>query len=69
MKEAVTGKAWAMYDETGVVLSLCRHGFCLVMADMVRSGEMYVFFTSALLALLKCFSVLGRSMALPSSTT
>ncbi|KAJ7813210.1 hypothetical protein B0H14DRAFT_2377092 [Mycena olivaceomarginata] len=40
MKEAVTGKAWAMYDETGVILSLCRHGFCLVMVDMVHSGEM-----------------------------
>jgi hypothetical protein len=40
MKEAVTGKAWAMYDETGIFLSLCRHGFVLLVADMVRSREM-----------------------------
>ncbi|KAJ7799758.1 hypothetical protein B0H14DRAFT_3092767 [Mycena olivaceomarginata] len=40
MKEAVTGKAWAMYEETGIFLSLCRHGFVLLVADMVRSGEM-----------------------------
>ncbi|KAJ7839995.1 hypothetical protein B0H14DRAFT_2587736 [Mycena olivaceomarginata] len=40
MKEAVTGKAWAMYDETGIFLLLCRHGFVLLVADMVHSGEM-----------------------------
>ncbi|KAJ7023105.1 hypothetical protein C8F04DRAFT_1213346 [Mycena alexandri] len=40
MKEAVTGKAWAMYEETGIFLSLCRHGFVLLVADMVRSGEL-----------------------------
>ncbi|KAJ7028794.1 hypothetical protein C8F04DRAFT_1289423 [Mycena alexandri] len=40
MKEVVTGKAWAMYEETGIFLSLCRHGFVLLVADMVRSGEL-----------------------------
>ncbi|KAJ7124029.1 hypothetical protein C8R43DRAFT_899278 [Mycena crocata] len=40
MKEEITSKAWGMYDETGVFLSLCRHGFVLVIADMVRSGEL-----------------------------
>ncbi|KAJ7826453.1 hypothetical protein B0H14DRAFT_2595777 [Mycena olivaceomarginata] len=40
MKEAVTGKAWAMYDDTGIFLLLCRHGFVLLVADMVHSGEM-----------------------------
>ncbi|KAJ7020575.1 hypothetical protein C8F04DRAFT_1317247 [Mycena alexandri] len=34
MKEAVTGKAWAMYEEMGIFLSLCRHGFVLLVADM-----------------------------------
>jgi hypothetical protein len=40
MKEQVTSKAWGMYDETGIFLSLCRHGFVLVIADMVMSGEL-----------------------------
>ncbi|KAJ7067709.1 hypothetical protein B0H15DRAFT_794140 [Mycena belliarum] len=40
MKEHVTSKAWGMYEETGVFLSLCRHGFVLLIADMVRSGEL-----------------------------
>ncbi|KAJ7065959.1 hypothetical protein B0H15DRAFT_807633 [Mycena belliarum] len=42
MKEHVTSKAWGMYEETGVFLSLCRHGFVLLIADMVRSGELCV---------------------------
>ncbi|KAJ7076917.1 hypothetical protein C8R43DRAFT_910591 [Mycena crocata] len=40
MKEEITSKAWGMYDETGVFLSLCHHGFVLIIADMVRSGEL-----------------------------
>ncbi|KAJ7744928.1 hypothetical protein B0H16DRAFT_1463071 [Mycena metata] len=33
-------KMWAIYDETGIFMSLCRHGFVLAVADMVRSGEL-----------------------------
>ncbi|KAJ6505360.1 hypothetical protein C8R45DRAFT_1051065 [Mycena sanguinolenta] len=40
MKEAVTVRAWGMYDETGIFPALCRHGFVLVVADMVKSGEL-----------------------------
>ncbi|KAJ7200125.1 hypothetical protein GGX14DRAFT_372415 [Mycena pura] len=40
MREEITSKAWGMYDETGIFLSLCRHGFVLVVADMVQSGEL-----------------------------
>ncbi|KAJ7768412.1 hypothetical protein B0H16DRAFT_1307963 [Mycena metata] len=40
MKESVTGKVWAMYEETGIFLSLCCHGFVLLVADMVCSGEL-----------------------------
>ncbi|KAJ6491230.1 hypothetical protein DFH09DRAFT_1252650 [Mycena vulgaris] len=40
MKEQVTSKAWGMYDETGIFLSLCHHGFVLAVADMVMSGEL-----------------------------
>ncbi|KAJ6599943.1 hypothetical protein DFH09DRAFT_901956 [Mycena vulgaris] len=40
MKEQVTAKAWGMYEETGLFLSLCRHGFVLMVCDMIRSGEL-----------------------------
>lgn len=42
MKEDLTKRMWAVFDETGIFLCLCRHGFCLLIADMVRSGELYV---------------------------
>jgi hypothetical protein len=42
MKEDVTARSWGMYDETGIFPALCRHGFVLVVADMVKSGELYV---------------------------
>jgi hypothetical protein len=42
MKEDIVGRAWGMFDETGFFLSLCRHGFVLIIADMVMSGELYV---------------------------
>ncbi|KAF8178807.1 hypothetical protein K438DRAFT_1977654 [Mycena galopus ATCC 62051] len=40
MKEDVTAHAWGMYDETGIFPALCRHGFMLVVVDMVKSGEL-----------------------------
>ncbi|KAJ6538073.1 hypothetical protein B0H19DRAFT_1213662 [Mycena capillaripes] len=40
MKEDVTARAWGMYDETGIFPVLCRHGFVLVVVDMVKSGEL-----------------------------
>lgn len=40
MNEAATAKMWGVFDETGIFLSLCRHGFVLLMTDMVRSGEL-----------------------------
>ncbi|KAJ7795433.1 hypothetical protein B0H14DRAFT_3093581 [Mycena olivaceomarginata] len=36
----VTSKMWGIFDETGIFLALCRHGFALVVADMVWSGEL-----------------------------
>ncbi|KAF8179539.1 hypothetical protein K438DRAFT_1768902 [Mycena galopus ATCC 62051] len=30
----VTSKMWGIFDETGIFLGLCRHGFVLVVADM-----------------------------------
>jgi len=40
MSTDITKRMWGIFDETGIFLSLCRHGFTLVIADMVRSGEM-----------------------------
>ncbi|KAJ7326242.1 hypothetical protein DFH08DRAFT_916828 [Mycena albidolilacea] len=40
MKEDVTACAWGLYDETGIFPALCRHGFVLVVVDMVQSGEL-----------------------------
>jgi hypothetical protein len=39
-------RMWALFDETGVFAAACRHGFILWVADMVRSGELYVRFFS-----------------------
>ncbi|KAF8162026.1 hypothetical protein K438DRAFT_1985345, partial [Mycena galopus ATCC 62051] len=36
----VTSKMWGIFDEMGIFLALCRHGFVLVIADMIRSGEL-----------------------------
>lgn len=40
LKEDMTSRMWGIFDETGVFLALCRHGFVLLLADMVRSGEL-----------------------------
>lgn len=40
MAADITSRMWAIFDETGIFLALCRHGFVLVVADMVRSGEL-----------------------------
>lgn len=33
-------KTWAIFDETGIYASACRHGSILWICDMVRSGEL-----------------------------
>ena len=35
-------RTWAIFDETGIYASACRHGFILWICDMVRSGELLV---------------------------
>ncbi|KAJ7612230.1 hypothetical protein FB45DRAFT_1118077 [Roridomyces roridus] len=40
MTNDVTSKMWGIFDETGIFLCLCRHGFALVVVDMLRSGEL-----------------------------
>ncbi|KAI6027273.1 hypothetical protein BKA83DRAFT_4576942 [Pisolithus microcarpus] len=39
MDDAKTRKVWGVYDETGIFLAVCHHGTCLLIADMVQSGE------------------------------
>jgi hypothetical protein len=40
MKTELTAKMWRIFKETGLFLALCRHGFVLILVDMVRSGEL-----------------------------
>jgi hypothetical protein len=42
MMNEISSKMWGIFDETGIFLSLCRHGFTMLVVDMVRSGELYV---------------------------
>ena len=39
MKDQHTTQMWSIFDETGIFMVVCRHGFSLVIADMVQSGE------------------------------
>jgi hypothetical protein len=40
MKHDMNSSMWGVFDESGIFLSLCRHSFVLLVADMVRSGEL-----------------------------
>jgi Kyakuja-Dileera-Zisupton transposase len=33
-------RMWAIYRETGIFLSACRHGFIWWIVDMIESGEL-----------------------------
>ncbi|KAI6015899.1 hypothetical protein BKA83DRAFT_4060676 [Pisolithus microcarpus] len=39
MKEDATSRMWGVFDEAGIFMAICRHGFSLVIADIVQSGE------------------------------
>ncbi|KAH6906938.1 hypothetical protein BKA70DRAFT_1372270 [Coprinopsis sp. MPI-PUGE-AT-0042] len=40
MSDEATARSWGIFDETGIFLTLCRHGHVLVLMDMVQSGEL-----------------------------
>ncbi|KAG1765824.1 hypothetical protein EV702DRAFT_1182405 [Suillus placidus] len=40
MDDKKTKQMWGVYDETGIFIAVCCHGFSLVIADMVQSGEL-----------------------------
>ena len=35
-------RMWHMFVEAGVFVAVCRHGFLLVLCDMIQSGELSV---------------------------
>ncbi|KIK37448.1 hypothetical protein CY34DRAFT_26005 [Suillus luteus UH-Slu-Lm8-n1] len=39
MRDEKTKKMWGVFNKSGIFMSICRHGFSLVIADMVQSGE------------------------------
>ncbi len=40
MKNQFTARMWGIFEETGIFLALCRHGFVLIATNMIRSGEL-----------------------------
>ncbi|KAI6000459.1 hypothetical protein EDD15DRAFT_2361968 [Pisolithus albus] len=62
MKDNATQKMWNVFDESGVFIAVCRHGFCLLIADMVQSGEQSKYVLAVTSKLLDAFgSDLGGS--------
>ncbi|KAJ7016960.1 hypothetical protein C8F04DRAFT_1215277 [Mycena alexandri] len=59
MKEDATARAYGMYDETGIFPALCRHGFVLVIVDMVKSGELAKYGFAVTAHLLRVLGELG----------
>ncbi|KAG1799829.1 uncharacterized protein HD556DRAFT_1430551 [Suillus plorans] len=55
MDDAKTKKAWGIYDETGIFVAVCRHGFVLLVADMVQSGELAKYPLAVIAKLLDVF--------------
>jgi len=40
MVNEVTARMWGIFDETGIFLALCCHGFVLVITNMIQSSEL-----------------------------
>ncbi|KAJ3502742.1 hypothetical protein NLJ89_g8746 [Agrocybe chaxingu] len=57
MSQELAAKMWAIFDESGLFIAACRHGFVLVMADMVRSGELSKYPLAVVAKLLETFGV------------
>jgi hypothetical protein len=39
MKDEKTRRMWGVFDKYRIFMAICRHGFSLVIADMVQSGK------------------------------
>ncbi|KAJ7265306.1 hypothetical protein C8J57DRAFT_1230307 [Mycena rebaudengoi] len=55
LSEDLMSKMWGIFDETRVFVVLCRHGFTLLLADMVCSGELAKYPLAMVDALLDVF--------------
>ncbi|KAF8181115.1 hypothetical protein K438DRAFT_1601881 [Mycena galopus ATCC 62051] len=53
----VTSKMWGIFDEMGIFLALCWPGFVLVIADMIRSGELAKYPLAVVRELLDAFGM------------
>ncbi|KAJ7351595.1 hypothetical protein DFH08DRAFT_957896 [Mycena albidolilacea] len=72
LTEELTAKMWGIFDETGIFVALCRHGFVLLVADMVRSGELAKYPLAIVNALLDAFGAdlgIGYDIGCGHSTT
>ncbi|EGO30789.1 hypothetical protein SERLADRAFT_404805 [Serpula lacrymans var. lacrymans S7.9] len=59
MKDNITKEMWDIFDETGIFLALCCHGFSLIV-DMVQSGELAKY---PLAVVKKLWDVFGNGLA------
>ncbi|KAG2061021.1 hypothetical protein BDR06DRAFT_979256 [Suillus hirtellus] len=55
MDDMKTKKAWGIYDKTGIFVAMCRHGFTLLVADMIQSGELAKYPLAVVSKLLEVF--------------
>ncbi|KIM78404.1 hypothetical protein PILCRDRAFT_11120 [Piloderma croceum F 1598] len=55
MKEDITRKMWAIFDETSIFLALCHHRFSLVITDMVQSGKLAKYLLACVSKILDVF--------------
>ncbi|KAJ7694653.1 hypothetical protein B0H17DRAFT_1159135 [Mycena rosella] len=56
MSEEIMERMWGIFDETGAFLALCCHGFVLLIADMVKSGDWAKYGLAIANSLLDAFS-------------
>ncbi|KAJ7050142.1 hypothetical protein C8F01DRAFT_1213045 [Mycena amicta] len=72
MSEAITSKMWAVFDQTGIFMCLCRHGFAILIVEMIRSGELSKYPLTVIEALLDHFgpnTALGYDVGCKIETT
>ncbi|KAI6096629.1 hypothetical protein EV401DRAFT_1895713 [Pisolithus croceorrhizus] len=55
MKGDVTSRMWGIFDEAGIFMAVCRHGFSLVITDIVQSSEQAKYLLTVVSKLLDMF--------------
>ncbi|KAG1893006.1 uncharacterized protein F5891DRAFT_1131416 [Suillus fuscotomentosus] len=55
MKDEKTRRMWGVFDESGIFMAVCRHGFSLIIMDMVQSGKQSKYPLAVVSKLLKVF--------------